>query len=353
MFRKLLPAIGARPGTLAISEHAAKPEVQVVVYGAEEYSSRTLSLAEDLPAPHSPGSITWLDIRGLGDAALLRRVAETYGIHPLTLEDLVQVPHRPAVEPRGDFQLFVVRALRHDDSGDMLVSQVGVLAREGLALTFQEGRDDLLGPVRQRLEEGLGPMRRSGADYLAYSIVDTVVDGYYPIVEALGARMETLEDEVLESGDDSLLARLNQMRRNLLQLRRAVWPLRDGLNTLLRGTGALISEETKVYLRDTRDHCVQVADITEMYREFLQGLFDTHLAVAGNQANEIMKVLTMMASIFIPLSFMAGLYGMNFENMPELRAWWAYPGLLGVMLTTAVGLLFYYRRKGWLGQRRR
>ena len=353
MFRRLLPAVGARPGTLAIGDGAPKPEVHVVVYSAEEHSSRALAPTDELPVPRPPDSITWLDVRGLGDAPLLRRVAEAYGIHPLTLEALVHVPHRPAVEARGDFHLFIVRALRDSQSGDLSLSQVGVLVSAGLVLTFQERQEDLLAPVRQRLEEGRGPMRRSGADYLAYSIVDTVVDGYYPVVEALGTRMDALEDEVLESGDDALLGQLTQMRRNLLQLRRAVWPLRDGLNALLRSGATNISQETSVYLRDTRDHCVQVADITEMYRDFLNGLFDTHLAVSGNRANEIMKVLTMMASIFIPLSFLAGVYGMNFENMPELRSPWAYPILLSVMVATGAGILLYYRRKGWLGRRRR
>jgi magnesium transporter len=353
MFHKLRPAIGARPGTLAVDERAPKPALDVVVYGAEEHAARRLDPTDELPASQSPGSITWLDIRGLGDPDLLRRVADTYDIHSLTLEDLVHVPHRPVVEPRGKFQLFIVRALRQDESGELVVSQVSVLVGEGLVLTFQESADDLLGPVRQRLEEGMGPMRHVGADYLAYSIVDTVVDGYYPIVEALGARMDALEDDVLGSDDDTPLPLLNLMRRNLLQLRRAVWPLRDGLNALLRDGGKHFRDETRVYLKDTRDHCVQVADIAEMYKEFLNGLFDTHLAVSGNKANEIMKVLTMMASIFIPLSFLAAVYGMNFDHMPELHARWAYPVVLGVMLTTAVGLLLYYRKKGWLGRRRR
>ena len=336
-----------------IDGHVSTPALEVVTFGAEQLTFRKLKPTDDLPPPRTPGSITWLDIRGLGDAALLHRVAKAYGIHPLTLEDLVHVPHRPVAEARGDLHLFIVRSVGEDPAGSVAASQVGVLLGEELVLTFQEGVDDLLKPVRQRLQEGIGPMRRSGADYLAYSIVDTVVDGYYPLVEALGVRIETLEDEVLERVGDSTLPRLNQMRRNLLQLRRAVWPLRDGLNALLLNGGCHISEETRVYLRDTRDHCVQIADITEMYHDFLNGLFDTHLAVAGNKANEIMKVLTMMASIFIPLSFMAGVYGMNFDFMPELHARWAYPTLLGVMLTTAIGLLVYYRHKGWLGPRSR
>jgi magnesium transporter len=353
MFQKLRPAIGARPGTLAVDAEAPKPKLWAVTFGPSELASRELAATDALPSSPSAGSVTWVDLRGLGDEALLRRIADHYAIHPLVREDLVHVPHRPAVEVRDDFQLVIARSLKVDPDGRLDVSQVGILIRSGLVLTFQEGSEDLLAPVRRRLEESVGPIRSSGADYLGYCILDTVVDGYYPVIEAFGAKIENLEDEVLESTDESTLVRLNRMRKHLLQLRRAVWPLRDGLNTLLHCSGPFIGEATLEYFRDAKDHCVQVADVTEMYRDFLNGLFDTHLAVSGNKANEIMKVLTMMASIFIPLSFMAGVYGMNFENMPELHARWSYPILLAVMLSTAIAMLFYYRSKGWLGGERR
>ncbi len=220
----------------------------------------------------------------------------------------------------------------------------------GYVLSFQERYGDVLDPVRVRIREGLGPMRASGADYLAYALLDTIVDGYYPVLEQVSDVLARLEERILTHPGPRSLNRLNRLKGLLVTLRRGIWPQREALNRLLRDGSPFISAEVRMYLRDTYDHAAQVVDVVDSHRELVAGLLNTYLSAVSNRTNDVMKLLTIMASIFIPLTFLAGIYGMNFEAMPELHTPWGYPALLGVMTLTALGMLYYFRRRGWLGE---
>ena len=216
-------------------------------------------------------------------------------------------------------------------------------------LTFQERHGDVLDSVRSRIRSKKGPMRKSGPDYLAYAIIDTIIDGYYPVLEQYGEHLEALEASVVANATPKMLDRINTVKRNLLVLRRGIWPQRDAINVMIRDDCPFVSEDVKVFLRDCHDHCLQVADVLETFRETAGALLSTYISAIGNKQNEVMRVLTIMASIFIPLTFMAGIYGMNFEEMPELKLKWSYPLLWLVMFSTAAGMLIYFWRLGWIG----
>ena len=243
--------------------------------------------------------------------------------------------------------------VRIDGPGEMDMEQVSIVFAKNYVLTFQEHYGDVLDPVRRRIRAGKGPIRQHGADYLAYAITDTIVDGYYPVLEAIGNHLEEMEDTVVTNPTPDLLRQLNQLKNRLVNLRRGIWPQREAVNQLVRGNHQAVTEEVRVYLRDTYDHCVQTSEVAEMYREMVTGLMSIYLSSIANRTNDVMKVLTIMASIFIPLTFLAGIYGMNFEHMPELHVRWAYPAVWVTMLGTAGGMITYFWRKGWIGWTRR
>ena len=291
----------------------------------------------------------WVDVQGLGDEGVLRRLAEIFSIHPLALEDAVNAPQRPKTEAYEGQQLILTRMARLLDDGRLDVEQVSLFLGAGWLLTLQERQGDVFDPVRARLRAAKGMIRTSGADYLAYALVDTIVDGFYPVIESLGDQLVDLEDAVLANPTRDALRDIYTIKRELLALRRAAWPQREMLAMLLRDGSPYLSQAVALFLRDTLDHTVQVVDVTESYRELAGNLMDLHLSTTSNRTNDVMKVLTIMASIFIPLTFIAGVYGMNFDAMPELHARWAYPAVLATMVVVAVGMLIYFRRRGWLG----
>ncbi|MBA2543547.1 MAG: magnesium/cobalt transporter CorA, partial [Deltaproteobacteria bacterium] len=292
----------------------------------------------------------WIDVQGIGDEAMLRELGELFSIHPLALEDVVNSPQRPKVEEYGDQLLIIARMAREPDRGSIDVEQVGLFVGRHYVITVQERYGDVLDPVRVRLRENKGPIRSAGSGYLAYAIVDTIVDGYYPVIEEINDRLLRLETRVLEHPTPRTLAQLNTVKAQLAQLQRALFPKREALARLVRESYPAISDEVRVYLRDTLDHCAQLVDALDSQRELVNALLNTHLAVIGARTNEVMKMLTIMASIFIPLTFLAGLYGMNFPDMFVLDTSWAYPTLLGVMALIVVSMLLFFRRRGWLGK---
>ena len=279
----------------------------------------------------------------------MQDIATLFELHPLLLEDVVNVPQRPKTETYGDQLLIVVRMVKVDGPDEIDMEQVSIVFSQNYVLTFQERHGDILDPVRNRLRSGKGPMRQRGPDYLAYAIADTIIDGYYPVLETIGNHLEDMEVTVIANPTPELLLRLHQLKNRLVNLRRSVWPQREAVNQLVRGDHALVSDDVRVYLRDTYDHCVQTAEVAEMYREMVSGLMNTYLSAVANRTNEVMKVLTIMASIFIPLTFLAGIYGMNFEHMPELHVRWAYPIIWVAMFVVAGGMIFFFYRKGWIG----
>ncbi len=348
MFRKIHPPVGAKPGTLVIHEQAVPPKIRVMKYRGEQLEERDIDAVAELAPLLEDGAVCWIDVQGLGDADVLREFAEMFSIHPLALEDVVNVPQRPKVEMFDEHTLCITRmALLRD--GRIEREQVAMFLGSNYVLTFQEESGDVFDPVRTRIRKSGAIIRNSGPSYLTYALLDAVIDGYYPIMERFGEQLEALEDEIMLDPQPALLQKIHQIKRDLLALRRAIWPQREAVNAMIRDENPFITDTVRVYLRDCYDHCVQLMDAIETCRELTGGLMDVYLSSVGNRQNEVMKVLTIMASIFIPLTFMAGIYGMNFEVMPELRVPWAYPLLLVLMIIVAVGMVVFFRRRGWIG----
>ncbi len=349
---------GATPGTLVVGQGGETPQMVLFDYNGAHVIERELtSIDQVIPyLTDEANSITWLDVRGLCDKYTLERMGEIFAIHPLALEDIVNVPQRPMTEAYAAQQLVISRMVQIGDDGFVSTEQLGILFGKGFVLTVQEEPlHDCLEPVRERLRRGRGCIRTESADYLAYTLLDAVIDGFYPVLERIGERLEDLEIEAA-SAPHGMSRRIHAVKRELLTVRRAIWPQRDLLNGLIRDESPHVSKETRLFLRDPYDHAVQVMDMVETFREIASGLMDLYLSGVSNRMNEIMKVLTIISTIFLPLTFIAGVYGMNFAtdkspyNMPELNWPYGYLFSLGLMLLSVVVLLLYYRRKGWLGK---
>ena len=342
---------GLPPGTLAAPAGAHAPDtLQVIHYTADALEEQEVASAAEAAAFREKQGVTWVNVDGLGNVELLAELGERFGLHPLALEDVLHVQQRPKVD---DFEnhLFIVLRMLHF-LADVETEQVSIFLGPNFVLTFQEHPGDCLEPVRVRLRKSTGQLRRQGADYLTYAIMDAVIDNYFPFLEQIGEVIEDLENDVVANPSRRTLGRVHDIKRNLLDVRRAVWPLRDAINSLLRDESPLVRKPTRLYLRDCYDHTVQVLDIVETYRELAGGLMDVYLSSVSNKMNEVMKVLTVIATIFIPLTFVAGIYGMNFLRMPELGWPWGYPAVLAFMLAVAITMLILFRRKGWLGGRK-
>jgi magnesium transporter len=345
--RKARVPVGAPPGTIQADPTSPKPVLSVMRMhdgGCVEEKSVTLDRALLL---REQGGIVWLSVAGLGDVDLLRRIGEAFSLHRLALEDVVHTHQRPKLEDFPEHQFVVLRMLDTTHPGE--TEQMCLFLGDDFVLTFEEHAGDCFDPVRARLRDPMSRLRKNGPDYLAYALVDAIVDAYFPAMESLGDRLESVEEAVVAGGAPAAVVReLHQARRELLVARRALWPLRDVMGLLMRGDSTRISAETRVYLRDVHDHVVQLLDLLENYRELGASLTELHLASASIRLNEVMKVLTLIATIFIPLTFVVGVYGMNFDHMPELHWRYGYPAVLVGMSVIVVGMLAYFRRRGWL-----
>ena len=352
--------VGSAPGVLRAPEtrRVEATTISVMRYGPDHLEEHTAGGAAELAplVPHvgEAGGLTWVDVVGLHDVELLAEIGRLFDIHALALEDIVNVGQRPKVE---DFEGNLFAVLRnfhppHDAAPDttthLVPEQVSLFVRPGLVVSFQEIPGDSFEPVRERIRRGNTRIRSRGADYLAYALVDALVDSFYPILETLGETVETLEEELIDDATQESQDTIHGLRRNLLALRRAVWPMREVSKALLRDELPLVTDETRLYLRDCYDHASEVLEIVESYREVGASLQEVYLSAVSQRMNEVMKVLTIIATIFIPLTFIAGIYGMNFQAMPELTWPWAYPATLGLMALIAVGLVVYFRRRGWM-----
>ncbi len=344
--------VGSPPGTLVVEPDAPAPDVRVLAYGPEGLEEKAVTSPAELQAFRDGWPIVWVNVDGLGSEAAIRELGEAFGLHKLVLEDIVHTGQRAKVEAYEDY-LYVVL---HQPVADTLeTEQVSLVLTRNAVLTFQERPGDAFEPVRERLRQGKGMIRQRGADYLAYALVDAVIDSFFPVLERVGDQLELLEEEVLERPDKDTVTKIHDARRDLLGLRKAAWPHRDMANALVRDAGAFVTPETAIYLRDVYDHAIRILDLVEAFREVSSDLMNTYLSAVSNRMNEIMKVLTIIATIFIPLSFISGVYGMNFDttasrwNMPELGWPFGYPLALGLMAGIAVAFLLYFRRKGWLG----
>jgi magnesium transporter len=347
-------APGTKPGTLNISPEAIPSTIDVIAYDQGRIIERQNISPKELKRFVTEWSVTWVNVVGLGTENALLTIAETFNIHPLAMEDVVNVHQRAKVDP---FETNVYCVFRMPDPvHDQLTEQLSLFLGKNFVLTFQEGPGDCFDLVRGRLRQEHSVMRQeTKADYLAYRLIDAAVDAYFPILENIGDRLDDLDDRATVGGGPTAFSDLHTLKRELLLLRRALWPLRDAVSALRAEETMFISDQTRVYLRDCYDHMVQLIDLVEAYRDICADLRDYYLSSISNRMNEVMKTLTIIATIFIPLSFIAGLYGMNFDtsspwNMPELGWRWGYPAALAVMAAVAGGMLLFFKRRGWIGK---
>lgn len=349
---------GSAPGTLNIEEDAVPTQIFLIDYNQENATRIRIHEPTKCHEYLDTESVSWVDVQGLGNQTILQEVGEVFKLHPLILEDVVNVPQRPKVEEHADQLVIIVRmvTLVEDEGRDakFISEQVSLVLGHHYLLTVQEEpKYDCFNPVRDRIRHQRGVIRSQNADYLAYSLIDAVIDGFFPVLETYGERIELLEDEVVANPCRETLGKIYQVRRELLSLRRSIWPQRSALNSLIRDGSDLISPEVQIYLRDCYDHVIQVLDVLETYRELASSLMDVYLSSVGNRMNEVMKLLTVISTIFIPLTFIAGVYGMNFNpntspwNMPELTWRWGYPLCWAIMLAIAAALVYFFWRRGW------
>lgn len=294
-------------------------------------------------------TVTWINVIGAVDVEAIRVLGKHYGLHPLVLEDTLNTYQRPKYEDYGDYLEIVLKMSRWDESsGEVGLQQVSLILGGGFVITFQEHRGDAFEAVRGRIRGGQGRIRQMGADYLFYSLLDAVVDGRFAMLEHRGNVIESLEEQVVSRPDPGTLRRLHHIRREGMLIRKAIWPLREVVAEMRRGESALVTSEMRPYLSDLYDHTLQIIETMETLRDVLAAMLETYLSVVNNRMNEVMKMLMVVATIFIPLTFIAGLYGMNFDHMPELRWPWAYPAVLATMAGIVVGMIVYFKRKKWL-----
>ncbi len=351
MMRRAVKKPGLSPGTLVHTgvQKVERVRISYMDFDAERWSEGEVdSIDACFPFKSSP-SVTWVNVDGLHDVDLVRRVGEHFGWHPLLQEDIVGTGQRAKVEEYEDYLFVVLPMLSWDaERHQVEQEQLSLVLGEGYVFTFQERVGDDFDPIRERIRTAKGRIRHRGADYLAYALLDVLVDRCFQVLEAIGDRAERLEERVLANHDQDTMIDLHALKRELIGVRKAVWPMRDVMARMVRDEEDMFTPETEVFLRDVHDHAVQVVETVELLRDVVSGAVDLHLSMMTARTNEVMKVLTMMATIFIPLTFVVGIYGMNFDYMPELRIWWAYPSLLLAMAALAGGMVFYFRKKRWM-----
>lgn len=341
--------IGYAPGELVGTDETLPASISFYRYNAEKVEQGELTSNDLKQEATDPDSILWLDIVGVHDSGILQSIARRFDIHPIAAEDIQHTVQRPKVEEYRAQLFLVLRMLRWDTETEAIENeQVSLLCGEGYVLSFQERPGDVFDPVRRRLSEGRGRVRAMGPDYLLYCLADAVTDNYFLVLEALQEKYNRLEEEVLFTHAPDPSQKVHSLSAELLSLRRAVWPLREATSSLMNGHVTTLSPEVRIFFRDLYDHIVQMIDLIELTRDSLKGLMAAYQSRLSTTTNEVMRVLTIVATIFIPLTFIAGVYGMNFAHMPELHWPFGYPLILGVMGGVAMGMLIYFKRKKWL-----
>ncbi|RJO61352.1 MAG: magnesium and cobalt transport protein CorA [Dehalococcoidia bacterium] len=341
---------GLPPGTLVHigREHAEATRISLIDYTETQFQEKTIDNIEDTFPFRDSRSVTWINIDGLHDTSTIEKIGNHFGLHPLIQEDIVNTEQRPKIEDFGSYIFIVLRMLDYDVKRQEIKNeQVSLVLGSNFVLSFQEDVGDVWDGLRERIRKNKGHIRKEGADYLAYSLMDAIVDNYFIILEKAGENIEDIEEELITAPSRETLPAIYRLKREMLVLRKAVWPLREVANTLEHGENPVIKDSTRIYLRDIYDHAIQVIDTIENYREMITTLVDVYLSSVSNRLNEIVKVLTILSSIFIPLTFIVGVYGMNFAHMPELDLTWAYPALLVFMAFVALSMVAYFKRKKW------
>lgn len=341
---------GLPPGTLVYfgEKLVDKVTVSVIDYNESQVNERVIQSVEDCTDYINSRTTTWINVTGLHDTDLLAQLGDIFDIHHLVLEDILHTGQRPKLEDQDDYIFLVLQMIyRKPETGKVFTEQVSMVLGKGYLLTFQEMEGDVFDIIRDRIRNGKGRVRKMGCDYLAYALLDAIVDNYFVVLEELGVQSESLQEAVLVRPEPATLQKLHRLRRELVFIRKNLWPLREVVSLLEKAENRLITRGLKPYLRDVYEHTIQVIDSVESLRDVLSGALDVYMTVVSNRTNDVMKVLTVIATIFIPLTFVAGIYGMNFENMPELKWQHGYAMAWGVMLAMAIAMGIYFRRKKW------
>lgn len=343
--------LGLPPGTpVYVGERKdEKVRISVLDYDELKCDEKEVKEIEECYLFKDTSTVTWINIDGIHQVDLIEKIGRHFGLHPLIQEDIVNTEQRPKIEDFGSYIYVVLKMIYHDKNEDEnKIEQVSLILGENFVISFQEKEGDIFNHVRERIRSGKGRIRKMKADYLAYVLLDAVVDNYFFVLEKTGEKIEELEDKVVSEPRPGTLQEIHKLKRGMIFLRRSVWPLREVISILERGESSLIQETSRIYLRDVYDHTIQVIDSVETFRDMLSGMHDTYLSSISNRMNEIMKVLTIIATIFIPLTFIAGIYGMNFRFMPELDWRWGYFAVWIVMIAVVVLMVFFFKRKKWL-----
>jgi magnesium transporter len=351
-FRKRGAKAGLEPGTLVhIGEKKVENvKIKIVIYNSEKFVEKELSSIDELgPFVDQPGTNLWINVDGLDDVGIIEKIGSCFNIHPLTLEDILNTGQRPKMEDYESYIYAVLKIILLDKEKDeIVIDQISIIFGYNFILSFQEREVDIFDPLRERLKNPSSRLRKYGVDHLAYSIIDTVVDNYFLILEHFGDEIEEFEDQLLIQPSPETIKTIQRYRREMIILRKSVWPLRELINGMQRIESEIIRDTTRIYLRDIYDHTIQVIDSIEDYRDILSSMVDIYLSSLSNKMNDIMKVLTVIATIFIPLTFIAGVYGMNFDFMPELHWTWGYPAVMLFMFILGSSMFFYFKKKKWV-----
>jgi magnesium transporter len=343
---------GLLPGALVhIGEKLSDTtKVTLIDYQGDHYQEKNIDHIEELRAFKDRQTVSWVHIEGIHDTRLLEQLGDVFGLHPLILEDILNTDQRPKMQDMGDYMFIVLKRFCNtcDEHSDMTAEQISVILGPHYVISLQERADTMLDPIREHIKTSKGRIRKAGADYLAYSIIDTVLDSYFGILETLGDKIEIEEEALVNNPAPSTLRVIQNLKRDIIFLRKSIWPLRETISALERSESPLIQDATGLYLKDIYDHAIQVIDTVETYREMLSGMIDIYLSSLSNRMNQVMKVLTIIATIFMPMTFLAGVYGMNFKHFPELEWQWGYLFFWTIILTTAVVMLILFKRKKWL-----
>jgi len=340
---------GLPPGTLIFTGDRHSDAVAVTLVHYDEGVAFSTTTENVIPRADGGSLITWYDLRGLHNVPLIEELGRQYNVHPLVLEDVLDTQQRPKFEDYDNGIFIIAQALSFDDEAKSIqTEQIGIFAGEGFVLSFQEKPDDIFAGVRERIMNAGGRIRKRGADYLVYALLDTIVDHYYLVMDKLEEVIDAHEQEVLSNPSDMTKGNIHRLKLQVLSLRKSVHPLREAINAFSRSENAFVQDGTRVFIRDIYDHTIQIIDSIESWRDIINGLFDLYLSQLSYRMNNVIQVLTIISTIFIPLTFLAGVYGMNFDNMPELHWKYGYFMVWGVMVFTALGLLYLFRRRKWL-----
>jgi len=341
---------GLPPGTLIHigEQRTERTEISITRYNADDYHEYSSVSVDDITGFIDDSAVTWVNVTGLAQTDIIEKIGDLFSIHPLVLEDILNTRQRPKTEDYGSYVFVVINMLSSGTEEGIVSEQVSFLLTQNAVISFQEQPGDVFDSVRRRIQSKKGRIRQSGPDYLIYALIDSIVDNYFVVFEWIGEVVEDIEDELIKSPTPEILETIYALKRDLIYIRKVIYPMREVTSILERGDSELIDSSILMYFRDVYDHVIQLADYVETYRDMSAGMLDIYLSSVSNRMNEVMKVLTIIATIFIPLTFVAGIYGMNFSYMPELGWRFGYPGALGIMAAIVVIMLMYFRRKQWL-----